>query len=200
MYPCTCALVITGQHVTQAVCIFKLRLSARSFSILVCDAASPTIWFTPALWCGWYLLIIGFFLLYKVRISTPWSFEKILRSLFRTWVYHFYFLLTTFPLKDPKLLEKLIALSAQDGLEVLSRPFLFLVLWHRVFQILQMCCPFGGLCGFYVRKGDPKFSEWLCRDCEKSPENSSLLLLLSLFCDVEGLMESLPISLEGFLV
>ena len=37
-----------------------------------------------------------------------------------------------------------------------------------------------------VQKGDPKFSEGLLRDYKKCPDKSSPCLLLSLFCDKEG--------------
>ena len=69
-----------------------LRLTVRTFSGLVGEAASPPITFTTAFWNSWHLAISGIFNFYKLCCPIPWSFGKILRAPLRSWGFHIEFL------------------------------------------------------------------------------------------------------------
>ena len=70
------------------------------------------------------------------------------------------------------------ALSTRTGLEVLYRPFGFLISCFQVFDLLQPHCHLGGILGFSVWKGDPKFLEGLLLYCKRCMGKSYPCLLL----------------------
>ena len=142
--------------------------------------------FTPTLWRGWNLPIIGIFSFTRCVVQHLGLSGKS-RGIRYVIEGSIYCLFTTFLEEALKITASLFALSVRAGLKVLSGSFWSSCIWlmgipdPSIVMSLRRYCLF-----YYLCEGAQKFLEGMIRNCERYLGKSSLWILFSSSCDKAG--------------